>query len=67
MLIGDSIKKIVYCDNENITELYSQNLMGLNVGDFIHIELSSFTTDYYKNGTKFKVVNIVKNVIQMVL
>jgi len=59
--IGDSIKKIVHCENENITELYSQNLMGLNVGDFIHIELSSFTTDYYKNGKKFKVVNIVKD------
>jgi DNA polymerase elongation subunit (family B) len=71
--IGDSIKKIVQTtdpqyDNENITELYSQNLMGLNVGDFIHIELSSFTTDYYKNGKKFKVFNIVKgrSVIEVV-
>jgi DNA polymerase elongation subunit (family B) len=65
--IGDSIKKIIQTTdinnntNPNITELYSQNLMGLNIGDFIHIELSSFTTDYYKNGKKFKVLNIIKD------
>jgi len=62
--IGDSIKQIIQTTDinyKNITELYSHNLMGLNIGDFIHIELSSFTTDYYKNGKKFKVLNIIKD------
>jgi DNA polymerase elongation subunit (family B) len=46
----------------DITELYSKNLMGLHKGDFIHIELSSFTTDYYKDGKKFRVLEILQNV-----
>jgi hypothetical protein len=33
-----------------VTELFSQNLTGLRAGDFIHIELTGFTADYYKNG-----------------
>ena len=65
--IGDDIKKIQVVDTNNpetnepttqVTELYSQNLMGLHVGDFIHIEICGFTTDYYKNGKKFRVLNI---------
>jgi DNA polymerase elongation subunit (family B) len=59
--ISDDVKKIVctsHATHGDITELYSQNLMGLNVGDFIHIELSSFTSDYYKNGQKFRVLEI---------
>ena len=44
-----------------VTELFSQNLTGLRVGDYIHIELTGFTADYYKNGKKFKVLQIDKN------
>jgi DNA polymerase elongation subunit (family B) len=43
---------------QQITELYSRNLTGLNVGDYIHIELCSFTTDYYDGGRKFQVLKI---------
>jgi len=59
--ISDDVKKIecaTHPEFGEVTELYSQNLMGLNVGDFIHIELSSFTSDYYKNGKKFSVIEI---------
>jgi DNA polymerase elongation subunit (family B) len=59
--IGDDVKKtacLVHPQYGNVTELYSQNLTGLNRGDFIHIELTSFTTDYYKDGQKFRVVDI---------
>jgi len=59
--ISDDVKKIecaTHPEFGEVTELYSQNLMGLNVGDFIHIELSSFTSDYYKNGKKFPVIEI---------
>ena len=62
--ISDSIKKIERrYDSKygNITELYSQNLMGLHINDYIHIELIGFTTDYYNNGEKFKVIDIIKN------
>uniref|UniRef100_A0A6C0ED99 DNA-directed DNA polymerase n=1 Tax=viral metagenome TaxID=1070528 RepID=A0A6C0ED99_9ZZZZ len=59
--ISDDVKKTACIDHPifgNATELYSQNLMGLHAGDFIHIELSSFTSDYYKDGQKFKVLEI---------
>jgi DNA polymerase elongation subunit (family B) len=62
--IGDDVKKtacVTHPRHGDITELYSQNLTGLNVGDFIHIELTSFTTDYYKDGQKFRVVDIERD------
>jgi len=63
-LISDSIKHIETIDHPTYgkcTELYSKNLMGLHAGDFIHIELSGFTSDYYANGKKFKVIDIIEN------
>ena len=62
--ISDGIKKAVCTEHAvhgNVTELYSGNLMGIHVGDFIHIEFGGITSDYYKNGKKFRVVDIVKN------
>jgi len=62
--ISDDVKRIECVVDPvfgEITELYSQNLAGLHIDDFIHIELTSFTSDYYKNGKKFKVIDIVKN------
>lgn len=66
-LISDNITNIVLteniCDGEKpVTELYSQNLMGLNVGDYIRIGFVGFTADYYKDGKKFQVVEIRRNV-----
>lgn len=59
--ISDSVKKIahaVHSKHGNVTELFSKNLAGLHIGDFIHIELSGFTSDYYKDGKKFRVLDI---------
>ncbi len=58
--ISDDIIKtdLIKVKNKKVTHLYSKNLVGLNVGDFIHIEICSFTTDYFQNGKKFKVINI---------
>jgi DNA polymerase elongation subunit (family B) len=57
--ISDEIKRVeVVADT---THLYSSNLMGLHVGDFIHIEITSFTSDYYAGGAKFEVVDILLN------
>ena len=59
--ISDDIKKIVNVDHAEhgpCTELFSKNLSGLHAGDFIHIEVSSFTSDYYMGGKKFTVLAI---------
>lgn len=69
--ISDDIKKIELTNNdcgEPMTLLYSHNLTGLHVNDYIHIELSSFTSDYYMDGKKFKVVDIIhgKEVLETV-
>ena len=62
--ISDSIKKVVNDDHATlgpVTMLCSKNLVGLHKDDFIHIELSGFTSDYYQDGKKFKVLDIEKN------
>jgi DNA polymerase elongation subunit (family B) len=59
--ISDDIKKIANVDHSTLgkcSELYTKNLIGLHVGDFIHIEVSSFTSDYYMDGKKFTVLAI---------
>jgi DNA polymerase elongation subunit (family B) len=59
--ISDDILKIVRSVEPihgNVTELYSKNLMGLHTGDFIHIEMTGFTSDYFNDGQKFQVLDI---------
>ena len=58
--ISDEITHVETSIDEEgeITNLYSKNLAGLNINDFIHIEICGFTTDYYQDGKKFKVLNI---------
>ena len=62
--IRDDIKgiEIAEVDSKPITKLFSKNIAGLHEDDFIHIEISSFTTDYYLKGKKFKVLNIERDV-----
>lgn len=60
--ISDDIKKVEYHIDENHTHLYSGNLAGLNIGDYIHIEITQFSSDYYNGGEKFRVLNIIKGV-----
>jgi DNA polymerase elongation subunit (family B) len=56
--ISDSIKKVVVSEDKTSTQLYSKNLAGLNVGDFIHVKINGFSSDYYNNGQKFRVLSI---------
>jgi DNA polymerase elongation subunit (family B) len=60
--ISDDVKRIEHVLRDDIdgpcTELFTSNIKGLHIGDFIHIEISGFTSDYYKNGHKFKVLDI---------
>ena len=60
--ISDTIKKIDYDVDKDQTHLYSSNLAGLNVGDYIHIEITKFSSDYYNDGEKFQVCGIERDV-----
>jgi DNA polymerase elongation subunit (family B) len=44
------------------TALYTSNITGLHVDDYVRIELSGFTSDYYKNGHKFRVIELLRDV-----
>lgn len=63
--ISDDIKRVEVVHDattgECQTHLHSKNLMGLHVGDFIHIEITSFTSDYYDGGRKFIVEAILRD------
>lgn len=58
--ISDDIVKVCVDENTKTTQLYTKNIAGLRVGDYIHIEITGFTSDYYKDGLKFTVNNIIK-------
>ena len=62
-MIRDDIKGLVSSQTDDQTQLFSKNLSGLHAGDFIHLEITSFTTDYYMDGKKFRVLHIEPNVI----
>jgi DNA polymerase elongation subunit (family B) len=59
-IISDKIKKIVPHETSDgiVSYLYTENTTGLNKGDYIHIEMVGFTSDYFQDGKKFHVLNI---------
>ena len=67
--IGDDVKKFEHShdvDNDNecsntVTKIFSKNLSGLENGSYINFEETSHSTDYYKDGQKFKVLNVNKD------
>jgi DNA polymerase elongation subunit (family B) len=72
-LISDDIKMMKHTydnieDLNPITELYTQNIMGLHVGDFIHLEITTFTSNYLRDGHKYPVLDIIRGreVVEMV-
>ena len=56
--IGDYINKLEI--EEERTKIYSKNLTGLAVNNFIHFELHNHSIDHYKNNIKCKVVEVNK-------
>jgi len=71
LFISDDIKRSEHVVHERfgeVTELYSQNLMGINTNDFIHIEITGYTSEYHKKGQKFRVLEIQRDreVVEMV-
>jgi DNA polymerase elongation subunit (family B) len=57
--IGDVVKNIDYVDDKN-TKIFTNNMAGLYSGSYIHFEEINHSSDYYKQGAKFKVINVNK-------
>ena len=56
--IGDKVSKFENIDSQTI--IHTSNMTGLYIGSFVHFEETSHSTDYYKDGDKFKIVDINK-------
>ena len=63
--IGDDVKDITHLTDEEtgqlVTRIKTNNLTGLQNHSFIHFEEINHSSDYYKDGQKFKVCNVDKN------
>lgn len=57
--IGDIIKNL-QTDNDNNSIIITNNLTGLLVGSYIHIEEIGHSVNYYEDGAKFLVTEIDK-------
>jgi DNA polymerase elongation subunit (family B) len=59
--IGDAIRnlqEIEVLDGFFITEIYTKNLIGLKPGNYIHIEETGHSTEYYDGGKKYCVLEV---------
>jgi DNA polymerase elongation subunit (family B) len=59
--IGDAIKQIKEAElveGISITEIYTKNLIGLKPGNYIHIEETGHSTEYYDGGRKYCVLEV---------
>ena len=54
--IGDVVKKIEY--TENNTKVYTKNLTGLENHSFVNFEEHSHSSEMYKDGEKFEVLDV---------
>ena len=61
-IIGDEAKSLihVYKDGIEFTRIMTTNMTGLQVDSYIHFEEINHSSDYYKNGQKFKVTHVCK-------
>lgn len=61
-IIGDEAKSLLHvCKNGvDFTRIMTTNMTGLQVDSYIHFEEINHSSDYYKNGQKFKVTHVCK-------
>jgi DNA polymerase elongation subunit (family B) len=57
--IGDVVQSIDFIDDKN-TRVFTKNMTGLQTGSYIHFEEINHSSDYYKQGSKFKVIAVNK-------
>jgi DNA polymerase elongation subunit (family B) len=53
--IGDAVKNVEYDPATDTTRIFSGNLLGLEIGNYVKFEQTNHSTDLYKDGYKFKV------------
>ena len=63
--IGDDVKCLLHrcrdeSDNEPVTRITTNNMTGLQVESYIHFEEINHSSDYYKDGQKFKVSKVCR-------
>ena len=63
--IGDDVKHLLHrcreeSDNEPVTRIATNNMTGLQVESYIHFEEINHSSDYYKDGQKFKVSKVCR-------
>jgi DNA polymerase elongation subunit (family B) len=63
--IGDEVKTLLHrCRDESdgleVTRVQTNNMTGLQEESYIHFEEINHSSDYYKDGQKFKVVKVCK-------
>ena len=63
--IGDEVKKLIhrFADTDHdkeVTRIHTTNMTGLQVETYIHFEEINHSSDYYKDGQKFKVTSVCK-------
>lgn len=58
--ISDKVKKIEYngIRKDETTKVFSKNLTGLKKDSYIHFEEIGHSSEYYKDGAKFKVIDV---------
>ncbi|AET73097.1 DNA polymerase [Phaeocystis globosa virus 12T] len=56
--ISDSVKKIDVDKENNQTRIYSKNLTGLTVGCYVKFDEVSHSTNNYKKGQKYEILDI---------
>ena len=56
--IGDKVTHLMHNEETNQTYLYSKNLSGLEKLNYVVFEEVSNSSDFYKNGKKFRVVEV---------
>jgi DNA polymerase elongation subunit (family B) len=64
--IGDDIKTLLHrcreeTDGAEVTRIITNNMIGLQEESFIHFEEINHSSDYYKDGQKFKVTKVCKD------
>jgi DNA polymerase elongation subunit (family B) len=60
--IGDDVKSLLHLNNNDarITRIKTTNMTGLQAESYIHFEEINHSSDYYKDGAKFKVSSVNK-------
>ena len=64
--IGDEVKSLLHrCRDESdgceVTRIITNNMTGLQEESYIHFEEINHSSDYYKDGQKFKVTKVCKH------